>query len=113
MGDTGERDWVRTLDEVGQAIEGCLAALDRYEVKFSAMLAEQLPPREGAPRFDRSLPEGDGDDGWTGRLAAAKAGADEVERLLDEQEVVWGRWREALSAWRRLVEQPPASEPGG
>jgi hypothetical protein len=105
MGDTGDRDWVRTLDEVGQAIEGCLAALDRYETRFTAMLAEQVPPREGSPRFDRELPGGD--DGWRDRLTAAKAGADEVERLLDEQEAVWGRWREALSAWRRLVEQPP------
>ncbi len=109
MGGTGEADWVRTLDEVGRAIEGCLTALDRYEVKFSALLAEQLPPRAGAPRFDRALPDGDADGGWAERLAAAKAGADEVERLLDEQEAVWGRWREALSAWRRLVEQPPAS----
>jgi hypothetical protein len=110
MGDTGDRDWVRTLDEVGQAIVGCLSALDRYETRFTAMLAEQAPPREGSPRFERELPAGD--DGWRDRLTAAKAGADEVERLLDEQEAVWGRWREALSAWRRLVEQPPGATPG-
>lgn len=109
MGDSGDGDWVRTLDEVGQAIEGCLSALDRYETKFSAMLAEHVPPSEGSPRFDRESPEAD--DGWRDRLTAAKAGADEVERLLDEQEAVWGRWREALTAWRRLVEQPPGATP--
>jgi hypothetical protein len=112
MGSTGSRDWVRTLDEVGQAIEGCLSALGRYEERFSALLAEHLPPGIAGPSFDRSLPEGDADRGWEDRLAAARAGADEVERLLDEQEAVWSRWREALTAWRRLVEQSPAS-PGG
>lgn len=110
MGETGDGDWVRTLDEVGRAIAGCLSALDRYETKFAAMLAEQVPVRKGSPHFDRELPDADG--GWRDRLTAAKAGADEVERLLDEQEAVWGRWREALTAWRRLVEQPQPGERG-
>lgn len=110
MGETGAGDWVRTLDEVGQAIEGCLSALDRYEMRFAAMLAECAPPHEGVRRSERPMPEGD--DGWRDRLTAARAGADEVERLLDEQEAVWGRWREALSAWRRLVEQPQPNERG-
>jgi hypothetical protein len=101
MGDTGDRDWARTLNEVGQAIEGCLAALDRYESRFTALLADQLPAPDRPPRQLSG-----GDDGWRERLTAAKTGADEVERLLDEQEAVWGRWRESLSAWRRLVEQP-------
>jgi hypothetical protein len=105
MGETGDRDWVRTLDEVGQAIEGCLSALDRYETKFTAMLADHVPPHTARP-----LPAPD--DGWRDRLTVAKAGADEVERLLDEQEAVWGRWREALSAWRQLVEQPQPGERG-
>jgi hypothetical protein len=108
MGETGDREWVRTLDEVGQAIEGCLTALGRYETKFTAMLAEHVPSRAGVPHLGQQSPE---DDGWRDRLTAAKAGADEVERLLDEQEAVWGRWREALSAWRQLVEQPPAATP--
>lgn len=110
MGETGDGDWVRTLDEVGQAIEGCLSALDRYEAEFTTMLAEHAASQEGAPPFDRDLP--DADDGWRDRLTDAKAGADEVERLLDEQEAVWGRWREALTAWRRLVEQPQPGERG-
>jgi hypothetical protein len=105
MGDSGDGNWVRTLDEVGQAIEGCLSALDRYETKFTAMLAEHVPPR-----FDREL--SGGDDGWRDRLTTAKAGADEVERLLDEQEAVWGQWRERLVAWRQLVEQPQPGERG-
>jgi len=112
MGDADDRDWMRTLDEVGQAIEGCLSALDRYEVKFAELLADRLPPREDGPHFDRALPDAAPDAGWSDRLAGARAGADEVEQLLAEQEAVWGRWREALSAWRRLVEQPPGTAAG-
>ena len=78
---------------MGQAIEGCLSALDRYETKFTAMLAEHVPPR-GVIAPER--PVAGADDGWRDRLTAAKAGADQVERLLDEQEAVWGRWRGAF-----------------
>jgi hypothetical protein len=99
----GERDWTRTLDEVDQAIGGCLSALERYEAKFVELLREQAVTT--GPTFERSLPDVSPDVGWNDRLAAAKAGADEVEQLLAEQEAVWGRWRESLAAWRRLVEQ--------
>jgi hypothetical protein len=99
----GERDWMRTLDEVDQAIGNCLSALERYEAKFVELLRERAVV--AGPQFERSLPDVSPDSGWTDRLAAAKAGADEVEHLLAEQEAVWGRWRESLAAWRRLVEQ--------
>ncbi len=99
----GERDWVRTLAEVDQAIGNCLSALDRYEAKFVELLREQEVA--AGPCFERSLPDTSPDVAWADRLAAAKAGADEVEQLLAEQEAVWGRWRESLAEWRRLVEQ--------
>jgi hypothetical protein len=107
MGDPDERDMERKLDEVGQAIEGCLTTLDRYEVKIAQLLAEC-----DRPRIERAPPSVAHNPGWGERLAAAQAGADEVELLLAEQEAVWGRWQEAFSAWRRLVEQPtePAAE---
>lgn len=111
MGDSGDRHWERTLVEVGQAIEGCLTALDRYESRFADLLAGQEATQVGTAHFERNLPGSD-DVGWNERLDAARAGADEVERLLDEQEAVWGRWCEALTAWQRLVEQPQSGERG-
>lgn len=106
MGDPEERDWERTLDEVGHAIEGCLTTLDRYEAKFAQLLAECDVPRGPRPREGRTLPALASHPGWSERLTAAQSGADEAEQLLAEQEAVWGRWQEAFSAWRRLVEQP-------
>lgn len=91
----GERDWMRTLDEVDQAIGGCLSALERYEAKFVELLREQAVA--AGPHFERSLPDGSPDQGWNDRLLAAKTGADEVEQLLAEQEAVWNRWRESLA----------------
>jgi hypothetical protein len=106
----GERDWMRSLDEVDEAIGNCLAALERYEAKFVELLREQAVAP--GPRFERSLPDASPDVGWADRLAAAKAGADEVEQLLAEQEAVWRRWRESLAAWRQLVSQQGVGESG-
>ncbi len=91
----GERDWMRTLDDVDQAIGNCLAALDRYEAKFVELLREQAVVP--GPHFERSLPDGSPDAAWEARLASARAGADEVEQLLAEQEAVWNRWRDSLA----------------
>lgn len=107
MGDARDRDWVRTLDEVEGAVRRCLAVLDRYEAKFTELLAEHATRtvrRHPVPELTKT--------GWEERLASARGQADEVERLLAEQEAVWGRWREALSAWRRSVEQPPGAAAG-
>lgn len=107
MGDARDRDWVRTLDEVEDAVRRCLAVLDRYEEKFSELLAEH-----SAPTVRRHpLPESTA-AAWDERLSVARGKADEVERLLAEQEAVWGRWRDALSSWRRSVEQPPGAAAG-
>ena len=74
----GERDWMRTLDEVDQAIGGCLSALERYEAKFVELLREQAVV--AGPHFERSLPDVSPDEGWNDRLLAAKTGADEAPR---------------------------------
>jgi hypothetical protein len=83
-----------------------LTTLDRYEVKFAQLLAECDVPRGPRPRGELALPALASHPGWGERLTAAQSGADEAEQLLAEQEAVWGRWQEAFSAWRRLVEQP-------
>jgi len=107
MGDARDREWVRTLDEVEDAVRRCLAVLDRYETKFAELLSEHAPPTVRRHSIsDRTVP------GWDDRLAAARGQADDVEQLLAEQEAVWSRWREALSEWRRSVEQPPGAAAG-
>jgi hypothetical protein len=97
MGDRQGGDWMRALGEVQEAIRGCLAALDRYEARFAELLSGTAPTPRPSP------PSG----GWDDRLAAAQTEADEVERLLAEQEAVWGRWQGAFAAWRRSLEQTP------
>jgi hypothetical protein len=107
MGDARDRDWVRALDEVEDAVRRCLAVLDRYEGKFAELLAEHHGPtvrRHPVPEATSA--------GWDERLSVARGMADEVERLLAEQEAVWGRWQDSLSAWRRSVEQPPRAAAG-
>lgn len=84
--------WRESLAEVERSIADCLASLDRYESAFGRALAQGRPP--GPP---------DSSPLWDARLAAANGVVDEVERLLDEQEVVWRRWQETLAAWHGLL----------
>jgi hypothetical protein len=115
MGESGEREWVRTLNEVGAAIADCLTALDRYEERFVSILSGQKPSASEVPLGPCDWPSADTDPAWQDRLAQARAGALEVERLLEEQETAWGQWREALANWRRRIEHPSgeAAEPPG
>jgi hypothetical protein len=91
--------WRSTLAEIEQAIGDCLTALDRYEAAFARVLGVE-PAHPGSEPEARSAEE---PSAWDGRLAAAGEAADAVERLLAEQEAVWGRWRAALADWRRLA----------
>lgn len=91
--------WARTLADVEQAVEHCLATLDRYEQAFDRVLAE----RQVAPR---PAPTPSADE-WDAKLKAAAKQADEVDRLLVEQEAVWADWQRRYAAWRRSLEQPP------
>jgi hypothetical protein len=96
--------WRSALAEIERAIGDCLAALDRYESAFANILGPIGPTARG--------PEpGDNTAAWEERLTAAGDAADAVERLLAEQEVVWGRWQAALADWRRLAGAGP--ETGG
>lgn len=88
--------WRGALAAVEASIGDCLAVLDRYEAAFARVLGE--PPAGHAPP-----PADDRRRAWDEKLATAGRHADDVERLLAEQEAVWGRWREAFADWRRLL----------
>jgi hypothetical protein len=103
MGDRRHQDRTRVLDEVGEAVAGYLAALDAYEQKYRTALAGPAGPCPPEPvPFDRT--------GWDDQLATARARAEEVERLVREQEALWTRWRDAVADWRRAIEQPGREE---
>lgn len=106
MGPQRDPDWMRTLDEVEQAVRGCLIALDRYEERFRHLLEDGGPsPRGSGTTSHRPAPSDATDAVFAARLAGATAEADAVEVLLAEQEAVWGRWQRTLAAWRQSLEQ--------
>jgi hypothetical protein len=86
---------------VERSVADGLAALDEYEAKFAAVLGEVKPARPTPA------------DTWDARLASARGGAAEVDRLLAEAEAGWAKWRERFSAWRRGIEQPPGGPADG
>jgi hypothetical protein len=93
---TSRPQWRSTLVEVEHSIEECLASLDRYEAAFARLLGND----QGNRTPDETSHE------WDAKLAVATETTDEVEQLLAEQDGVWQRWRETLSSWNGLIEQP-------
>lgn len=94
--------WQETLTQVEQSIGDCLAALDRYESAFAKAL-------RAAPEAVAARPLPSPSPVWDEKLAAATRQADEVEQLLAEQEVVWGRWRQTFGNWQQMVQELPAT----
>ena len=94
-------DWRSALTAVERGIDDCLEALNRYEAAFAKVLDEQPV----APLAAISLPAID----WDDRLQASQSVGDEVERMLAEQEAVWGRWRSALAHWQTMAAGAVAS----
>ena len=88
-------NWKETLAEVERSIGDCLETLDRYEAAFSRALGDV--PRSTS--VESSIV-------WDAKLQVATQSADDVERLLAEQDGVWNRWRETLASWHGLIEQP-------
>jgi len=108
-------EWRTTLGDIERAVRDCLTALDRYESAFAEQLLPDEPAR-GSAADPADPADPGGGRGWDEKLAAAGRSADEVERLLAEQEAVWGRWREALAGWRQLAgdgSEPAATKDNG
>ena len=93
--------WRMTLSEVERSIGDCLETLDRYEAAFARVLAEAEPivtlDRVKLPEFTPLLER---------KLLDADRTADDVEKLLQEQDGVWTRWKETLATWHGLLQQP-------
>ena len=113
MGPRRDPDWMRTLDEVDEAVRGCLATLDKYEETFAHLLQSAGMPAERPDTADRVAEPDGASDRFTEHLAAAAAAADPIERLLAEQQAAWERWQRAFAAWRESLEQRlgPATPP--
>ena len=94
-------NWRQTLSDVERSIGDCLETLDRYEAAFAKVLSEAEPvvtlERVALPEFAPLL---------EAKLHDADRTADDVEKLLQEQESVWTRWKETLAGWHTLVGQP-------
>jgi hypothetical protein len=90
--------WRQTLEEVERSIGDCLETLDRYEAAFARILADAGPLPQSISHDSSTV--------WDAKLDMASQTADDVERLLAEQDGVWNRWRETLASWRGLIEQP-------
>lgn len=92
--------WMTTLSDVETAIGSCLAALDRYEERFSGVLGEH-----GGPASAVEVPN-EPDEHWAGRLGGAVEQADQIDKLLTEQEQLWSHWQARFSDWARSLEHP-------
>ncbi|CAN5483254.1 hypothetical protein BH11PLA2_BH11PLA2_50900 [soil metagenome] len=94
-------NWRQTLSEVERSIGDCLETLDRYEAAFAQVLAEAEPvvtlDRFKLPEIAPLLEH---------KLADADRTTDDVEKLLIEQDSIWHRWKETLTSWHGLLEQP-------
>jgi hypothetical protein len=101
MSNSSSSGWLTTLSDVETAIGSCLAALDRYEERFSGVLGEHGTPTASAV----AMPD-ESHERWAGRLGGAVGQADQIDRLLTEQEQLWSHWQARFSDWARSLEHP-------
>ena len=106
MGNTTSQQWLRSLDEIEQAIGACLATLDHREARISELFRDGGRSNRDVTRLLDSLSHV---TGWTERLSAVQSYAVHVESLVSEVKPDWDRWSQALTTWQRLVEQLPTS----
>ena len=90
--------WQAALTEMEAALADTLAALDRYQEGWGAVLAGSETGREPVD-LSGQLSE------WDARLNAAAELAASVERQLNDREAALGRWQEAFAGWRDGLEQ--------
>ena len=107
MGERRGGEWVRTLSDMEKAIDGCLVVLEKYEAKFEKLLRPEsaVSSEDETSIHSRELPKVE--DAFADRVEAARAIAEEVERLLVEQEAVWSRWKDAYESWRDQLSRAP------
>lgn len=101
MSSPSNSGWMTALSDVETAIGSCLAALDRYEERFSVVLGvhgSPTPPAVSVP--DEPVEQ------WTRRLGGAVEQADHIDRLLAEQEQIWSHWQVRFTDWARSIEHP-------
>lgn len=95
-----QSNWQDSLAAVERSIGDCLSVLDRYESAFAKILQE--PGRSVPKRAIPELPVV-----WDETLSEASRHADEVERLLVEQQELWGRWCQTFHQWQRMMQELP------
>ena len=93
-------DWQTALDGMDAALARTLAALDRYQAAWTAVLSE--PPRTLLPVGDVAE---DQLRAWDERLSAAADLAASVGKQLAEREAAVGRWRELFTDWRGVIQR--------
>ena len=101
-------DWQAALDGMDAALARTVAALDRYQAAWTAVLAD--PPRALLPVGDADLAEGRL-RAWDERLGAAAELAVSVSKQLDEREAAVGRWRELFADWHGVIQNQPLPNP--
>jgi hypothetical protein len=100
-------DWQAALAEMDSALDATLAALDRYQERWTEALAGRAagrPEDTRLARLEERLHE------WDARLTAAAELAASVERQLGEGEAAVGRWREWFTTWRDGIQRGVGEE---
>jgi hypothetical protein len=91
------------------ALGATVAALDRYEQAWPAVLAEPVTAGD-LPAVDRRARVEDRLRGWDARLTAAAELSASVERQLDEPSAAVGRWQRMFDTWRELIQHGEGGE---
>jgi hypothetical protein len=88
-------DWRETIDEIERGLQQCLASLERYESQFHTAIVEPTPTIEPV-RIVPPLVASYGDI-----LATAGERVASVERLIDEQKLLWQQFHDAVREARK------------
>src|SRR5438045_2525743 len=96
-------DWQAALDGMESALLNTLAALDRYQATWAAVLTTPAP-RALLPVGDLDRTEGRL-AAWDERLKAAAELAESAGKHLDDREAAVGRWRELFADWQRVIQR--------
>lgn len=112
MREIRQAGWNRSLSDVEHAVQACLNALERYEAAFAGVLAEHgatvaTDGSSSAAAISSSCTTALTKLDLEPTLALAQARADDVERLLLEQQAVWEDWSTSYARWRQSLDGMP------